>query len=204
MTLRIAVLASTRGTDLQAIMDEMGAGKLDAELALVLTNKQCAAEERARMAGYKTKILTFDKEKDTRESYDRKVSGYLEEEGVELIVLVGWMRLFSPWFVKRYANRIMNVHPSLLPSFPGMDRAVHEEVLAYGCKVSGCTIHFVDEGTDTGPIIMQGTVEIANDETADTLKEKVQALERRLYPKAIRLYAEGKLTVNGRKVIVAD
>ncbi len=204
MAIKIAVLASTRGTDLQAIMDEIAAGTLDAELKLVLTNKECPAEERARKAGYKTKILLFDKEKDNRESYDKQVAELLDNEDVELVVLVGWMRLFSPWFCQRYENRIMNIHPSLLPSFPGMDRSVHEEVLDYGCTVSGCTIHFVDEGTDTGPIIMQGTVPVRHDDTVDSLKEKVQALEQQLYPRAIQLFGEGKIEVSGRKVTVKD
>ncbi|MBN1646113.1 phosphoribosylglycinamide formyltransferase [Candidatus Woesearchaeota archaeon] len=204
MPLRIAVLASTRGTDLQAIIDAIEQKKLDVELRIVVANKECYAVERARNHGIKKRIILYKKGVDTREIYDRRLAQVLDEEGVGLIVLVGWMRLFSPWFVQKYLNRIMNIHPSLLPSFPGMDRSVHEEVLEYGCKVTGCTIHFVDEGTDTGPIIMQGTVIIDDGETVDTLKKKVQDLEMRLYPKAIQLFADRRLKIVGRKVIVME
>ena len=202
MSLKMAVMVSTKGTDLQAIIDAIEAGTLGADLRLVFSNKECYARERAEKAGFKTKILLFEKDIDTRESYDKKTAEILDAEEVELIVLVGYMRLFSEWFVKKYENRIMNIHPSILPSFPGMDRAVHEEVLEYGCKVSGCTIHFVDEGKDTGPIIAQRNVDIENDETVDSLKEKVQNLEKKLYPEIIQLYADGKISVEGRKVII--
>ncbi len=202
MTIKIAVMASTNGTDLQAIMDAIKNKELDAELKIVLANKECYAIERAQNQGFKTRIELYKKDEDTRESYDKRVAEILDQEEVELLVLVGYMRLFSPWFANKYKDRIMNIHPSLLPSFPGMDRSVHEDILNYGCKVSGCTIHFVDEGMDTGPIIMQGTVDIENDETVDSLKEKVQTLEKELYPKAIQLFGEGKIKVEGRKVIV--
>ena len=204
MVLKIAVIASTSGTDLQAIIDAIKEKKLDAELRIVIANKECYAIERSRNQGFKTKIVFYDKENDTRESYDKKVAQILDEEGVELIVLVGYMRLFSPWFVQKYKNKIMNVHPSLLPSFPGMDRAVHEEILNYGCKVSGCTIHFVDEGVDTGPIIAQETVAVADDDTVDSLRDKVQGLEKELYPKLIQLYADDKISVEGRKVFIKN
>lgn len=200
--INIAVLASTNGTDLQAIMDEIRAGNLDVELKLVLTNKECFAEERARKAGIKTKVLLYNKQEDTRESYDKKAAEILDDKEIDLIVLVGWMRIFSPWFVNKYESRIMNIHPSLLPSFPGMDRSVHEEVLNHGCKVSGCTIHFVDEGVDSGPIIAQGIVKIENDETVDSLKEKVQYLEKKLYPETIQKYADGKIRVKNNRVYI--
>ena len=202
MSLKIAVMVSTRGTDLQAIIDEIEAGELDVDLRLVFSNKKGYEVERAENAGIKTKVLLFEKDTDTREGYDKKTAQILDTEGVELIVLVGYMRLFSEWFVRKYKNRIMNIHPSILPSFPGMDRSVHEEVLKCGCKVSGCTIHFVDEGTDTGPIIAQRTVDIENGETVDSLKEKVQSIEKVLYPEIIQAYAEGKISVEGKKVII--
>lgn len=195
-------MASTKGTDLQAIIDAIKNKQLDAELKIVISNKECYAIERSQNQGFKTEVIAFNKKKDTRESYDKKVAKILDQEEVELIVLVGYMRLFSAWFANKYKNRIMNIHPSLLPAFPGMDRQVHEEILAYGCKVSGCTIHFVDEGVDTGPIIMQGTVGIENKDTIDSLKEKVQNLEKKMYPKAIQLFADGKVKVEGRKVII--
>jgi phosphoribosylglycinamide formyltransferase-1 len=202
MSLKIAVMASTMGTDLQAIIDGIASGELDVDLRLVFSNKECYAVERAENAGIKTKVLLFEKDIDTRESYDKKAAQILDTEEVELIVLVGYMRLFSEWFVRKYKNKIMNIHPSLLPSFPGMDRSVHEEVLKCGCKVSGCTIHFVDEGTDTGPIIAQRAVDIENGETVDSLKEKVQSIEKILYPEIIQAYAEGKISVEGKKVII--
>ncbi len=201
-TLKIAVLASTNGTDLQAIIEAIKIGKLNVDLSLVLTNKKCFAEERARNEGIKTTTIVFSKAEDTRESYDKKVAEILDQEDIDLIVLVGWMRLFSAWFVQKYKNRIMNIHPSLLPSFPGIDRSVHKEILDHGCKVSGCTIHFVDEGMDSGPIIAQKTVSIENDETVDSLKEKVQALEKLLYPEIIQKYADGKIRVENKKVYV--
>ena len=202
MSLKIAVMASTMGTDLQAIIEAIDSGTLDVDLRLLFANKECYAVERAERAGIRTEVLLFEKDTDTRESYDRKTAEILDGEEVDLIVLVGYMRLFSEWFVDKYENRIMNIHPSILPSFPGMDRAVHEEVLECGCKISGCTIHFVDKGMDTGAIIAQRSVDIENGETVDSLKEKVQSLEKILYPEIIQLYAEGKISVEGKKVVI--
>jgi phosphoribosylglycinamide formyltransferase 1 len=202
MVLKIAVLASTNGTDLQAIIDEIKNKSLDADLRIVIANKECYAITRAKEQGFNTEVVLYDKENYTRESFDNKISKIIDDNQVELIVLVGYMRLFSPWFVNKYKNKIMNIHPSILPSFPGMDRSVHKEVLEYGCKVTGCTIHFVDEGTDTGPIIMQETVLVENDETIDSLKTKVQNLEKKLYPIAIKKFAERKIKVDGKKVHV--
>lgn len=202
MSLKIAVMASTMGTDLQAIIEAIDSGTLDVDLRLLFANKECYAVERAERAGIRTEVLLFEKDTDTRESYDRKTAEILDGEEVDLIVLVGYMRLFSEWFVDKYENRIMNIHPSILPSFPGMDRAVHEEVLERGCKISGCTIHFVDKGMDTGAIIAQRSVDIENGETVDSLKEKVQSLEKILYPEIIQLYAEGKISVEGKKVVI--
>jgi len=198
--LRIGVLASTKGTDLQAIIDEIEAGKLDAEVSGVVSNKEDAyALERARKHGIKAVFLESKGKK--REEFDRKVMELLDAEGVEVIALIGYMRLLSPGFVQKYMNRIMNVHPSLLPAFAGgMDENVHKTILDHGVKVSGATIHFVDEGADTGPIILQEAVTVAEDETVDSLKEKVQAAEKRLFPQALRLFHEGRLKVEGRRV----
>jgi len=129
----------------------------------------------------------------------------LDENQVELLLLIGYMRYLSKWFVGRYQNRIMNIHPSLLPAFAGgMDKNVHEAVLEHGAKITGCTLHFVDEGQDTGPIILQKAVEVGEDETVDTLKEKVQKAEQEIIVKGIMLFAAGKLAVKGRKVVVDD
>ncbi len=198
--LKIGVLASTRGTDLQAIIDEIEQGKLNAEVSVVISNKEDAyALERARKHGIDAVFI--DPKGKTREEFDREVMKILDKKGVDVIALIGYMRLLSPEFVNRYRNRIMNVHPSLLPAFAGgMDKNVHKTVLEHGVKVTGCTIHFVDEGADTGPIILQEAVKIDENETVDSLKEKVQSAEKRLYPEALRLFHEGRLRVEGRRV----
>ena len=199
--LRIAVLASTKGTDLEAIYAAIQKKELTGvEISLVCTNLECPAAKKAQSWGLKTSILPskgFDREK-----YDKQLSNLLKTQKIDLIVLVGYMRLFSPWFVKQYQDKIINIHPSLLPSFPGMDLDVHSAVLEYGCKVSGCTIHFVDEGTDTGAIIAQEAVIIDDDETPQTLKRKVQDKEKVLYPLVIGWFAAGKIKREGRRVSV--
>jgi len=202
--LKIGVLASTRGTDLQAIIDEIEQGKLNAEVSVVISNKEDAyALERARKHGIDAVFI--DPKGKTREEFDREVMKILDKKGVDVIALIGYMRLLSPEFVNRYRNRIMNVHPSLLPAFAGgMDKNVHKTVLEHGVKVTGCTIHFVDEGADTGPIILQEAVKIDENETVDSLKEKVQSAEKRLYPEALRLFHEGRLRVEGRRVRILD
>ncbi len=198
--LKIGVLASTRGTDLQAIIDEIEQGKLNAEVSVVISNKEDAyALERARKHGIDAVFI--DPKGKTREEFDREVMKMFDKKGVDVIALIGYMRLLSPEFVNKYRNRIMNVHPSLLPAFAGgMDKNVHKTVLEHGVKVTGCTIHFVDEGADTGPIILQEAVKIDENETVDSLKEKVQSAEKRLYPEALRLFHEGRLRVEGRRV----
>lgn len=196
----IGVLASTRGTDLQAVIDEIESGKLDAEIACVISNKEDAyALERARE--HKIEAIYIDQKNKTREQFDEEVIKELEKRNVELIFLIGYMRYLSKPFVEKYRNRIMNIHPSLLPAFAGgMDKSVHEAILEHGCKVTGCTLHFVDEGADTGPIIQQKAVEITEDETVESLKEKVQKAEQEIILKGIRLFQEGRLKVEGRKV----
>ncbi|MFH1849182.1 MAG: phosphoribosylglycinamide formyltransferase [archaeon] len=197
--LKIAILASTNGTDMQAIIDEAEAGKLDADLAIVIANKECGAIERAKK--HKIKTLIIDPKGKEREEYDTEVAAELDEEEVELILLIGYMRYVSEWFVDKYRNRIMNIHPSLLPAFAGgMDKNVHQEVLDHGCKVTGCTLHFVDEGADTGPIIAQAAVPIDEDETIDSLKDKVQKEEQRLLIQGIKWFIEDKLIVEGKIV----
>src|SRR3989344_2558252 len=138
-----------------------------------------------------------------REQYDKEIAKVLEQNNVDLILLIGYMRFLSPWFVNKYKNKIMNIHPSLLPKYAGgMDKDVHAEVLKNKEKVTGATLHFVDEGADTGPIIMQKAVEIDEDETADTLKEKVQKAEQEIILKAIELYDKGKIKVEGERVVI--
>jgi len=193
---KIGVLASTKGTDLQAIIDEMNDGKMPGiELAVVLSNKEDAfALERARNAGFKA-VFVNPKGK-TREEYDLELAHILKEHNIDLVVLIGYMRILSPGFVRQFPRRIINVHPALMPKFSGpgyFGANVHEAVLKAGEKETGCTIHFVDEGVDTGEIIVQKKVAVTPDDTPDTLKEKVQALEKKWYPEVIRRFAKNEI-----------
>ena len=197
--LRIAVLASTRGTDMQAIIDEIEAGKLNAEIVCVISNKRDAyALERARKHGIEAIFL--DPKNKSAEEYDMEILKELEKRNVDLILLIGYKRYVTKVLLDKYRNRIINIHPSLLPAFPGWDAEVHKAVLEYGCKVTGCTLHFVDENLDAGPIILQKAVEVDENDTVETLKEKVQKAEQEIILKGIRLFMEGKLKVEGRKV----
>lgn len=194
-TFRIAVLASTKGTDLQAIIDEMKAGKMpNISLACVISNKKDAyALERAKTQGYKA-IFVNPKDR-TREEFDAKVAELLEKYKVDLVVLVGYMRILSTPFVRKFKNRIINVHPALIPKFCGpsfFGANVHESVINAGEKETGMTIHFVDEGCDTGKIILQKTCPVLPDDTPDTLKTRVQELEKKWYPEVIRMLAKEK------------
>jgi phosphoribosylglycinamide formyltransferase-1 len=197
---KLGVLCSGRGTDLQSIIDAIGRGEVDAEIAVVLTDKpEAFALQRAERAGIKA-VCVNRKQYEDREPFEEALIEELEAAGVTLVVLAGFMRILTPYFVGHFAGRIMNIHPALLPSFPGAH--AHRDVLAYGVKVSGCTVHFVDEGTDSGPIIMQAAVPVLDDDTEETLGARVLKEEHRIYPECIRLYCEGKLKVEGRKVTI--
>ena len=200
--LRIGVLASTKATDLQAVIDAISSKKLNAVISVLLSNKQDAhALERARK--HKIKSVFIDSKGKGREQYDKEIAKVLDENKVELILLIGYMRFLSPWFVNKYKNRIMNIHPSLLPKYAGgMDKNIHAEVLKNREKVTRATLHFVDEEADTGPIIMQKEVKINKDETVDSLKEKVQKAEQEVIVKAIDLYEKGKIKVENNKVTI--
>lgn len=191
--LKLGVLASTRGTDLQAIIDAIEKGELNAEIKCVISNKADAyALERAKNHGIEA--IFIDAKGKKREEFDKLVAAELEKRGVELICLIGYMRIVSDFLVNKYRNKIMNVHPSLLPKFAGgMDLNVHEEVLKAGEKETGCTIHFVTEQVDGGPIIMQKKVSVLANDTADTLKERVQNAEKVAYVEAIQMFIDGKL-----------
>jgi phosphoribosylglycinamide formyltransferase-1 len=195
-------LGSTRGTDLQAIIDAIKNKKLDASIEIVISNKADAyILERAR--NYKIPALFIEQKGKTREEFDREVMKVLDEKNVDLVLLIGYMRFISKEFVDKWRNRVMNVHPSLLPKFAGgMDKNVHQAVLDCGEKETGMTIHFVDEGADSGPIILQKKCKIDENETVDSLKEKVQKLEGEGFIEAIRFYAEGKIKVERNKVII--
>ena len=202
--LKLGILASTKGTDMQAIIDVINSKKLNAVISVVISNKSDAyALERSRKHNIKAVFIDI-KGKD-RESYDKEITKEFDKHNVDLILLIGYMRILSPWFVKKYKNKIMNIHPSLLPKYAGgMDRDVHAEVLKNKEKVTGATLLFVDEGADTGPIIMQKEVSIDKNETIDSLKEKVQKAEQEIIVKAIDLFDKGKIKVENNKVIIKN
>jgi phosphoribosylglycinamide formyltransferase-1 len=198
--LPIGVLISGGGTNLQAIIDAIESKRLDAAIKVVLSNKADAyGLVRAKSHEILTEILDH-KEFSSREAYDRAIVNLLRAHGVELVVLAGFMRLLSPVFVKAYSNRIMNIHPALLPSFPGLN--VQKKAVEHGVRFSGCTVHFVNEECDEGPVIIQAVVPVFADDTEDTLAARILKEEHRVYPRAIQLYAEGRLRVDGRRVIV--
>ena len=201
--IRIGVLGSTRGSDLPSIIGSIDKGELKglAKIAVVISDKENSGILN-KAEDYKIKNNYLNSSGLERAEYDKRIAEIFEGENVDLITLIGYMRLLSPGFISEYRNRIMNIHPSLLPSFPGIDLNVHNQVLDYGCKISGCTLFFVDEGKDTGPIIMQKAVPVYDNDDAETLKERVQSAEQKIYPKGIKLFAEGKLKVEGRKVII--
>ena len=200
--LRLGILTSTRATDMQAIIDSISAKKLNAVISAVISNKKDAyALERARNQGINA--IFIDSKGKERGQYDRETAKILDENKVDLILLIGYMRFLSPWFVSRYKNKIMNIHPSLLPKYAGMmDRDVHAEVLKNREKVTGATLHFVEQGADTGPVIMQKEVKIEKNETIDSLKEKVQKAEQEIILKGIGLFEKGKIKVAGKKVAI--
>ena len=198
--LSLGVLISGGGTNLQAIVDAIEAGRLDAKIEVVLSNKADAyGLTRAHKHGIPTEILNH-KDFPTREAYDEAVVRLLRDRGVELVALAGFMRLLSPVFVKAYSNRIMNIHPALLPSFPGLH--VQQKAIDHGARFSGCTVHFVNEECDEGPIIIQAVVPVFSDDSADALAARILEQEHRIYPRAIQLYAAGRLRVVGRRVLI--
>lgn len=200
--LRIGVLASGRGSNLQAIIDAIEAGRLDCELAVVISDKADArALERARKHGAEA-VFVNPRDYPDRESFDRAVLARLAEHRVELVCLAGFMRVLTPAFVAAYRSRVMNIHPALLPSFPGLH--AQRQALEHGVKVSGVTVHFVDEGVDTGPIILQAAVPVLEDDTEETLSARILEQEHKIYPRAIQLFAEGCLELRGRRVIIRE
>ena len=204
--LRLGVLVSGRGSNLQAIMNEIEAGTVKAEIVVVISNKQgVPALERAERHGLTTVFLDPKSVADTpnpRQAYDQKLLETLQHHQVQLVVLAGYMKIVTSVLIDSYESRIMNIHPALLPSFPGLD--AQRQALDHGVKVSGCTVHFVTEGMDTGPIILQRAVPVEEGDTADTLSERILKEEHGLLPRAIRLFAEGRLTVEGRAVHIRD
>jgi len=206
MTINIGVLVSGEGTNLQAIMDSVESGKINnATVSVVVSNKPDApALKRAEKHGVDAVYIDPTDYKGRRWDYDQLTLKALREHGVTseegLVVNAGYMRILSPEFVKKFWMREMNIHPSLLPSFPGLDAP--KQALDYGVKVTGCTVHFVDEGVDTGPVILQEALPILENDTVETLTTRIHEVEHRLYPEAVRLFTEKKLVVEGRRVKV--
>ena len=200
--LRLGILASTRATDMQAVIDAINSKKLNAVISVVISNKPDAyALERAK--SHKIRAVFIESKNKEREQFDKEVSKILDKNNADLILLTGYMRILSHWFVKKYKNKIMNIHPSLLPKYPGgMDLDVHKEVLKNREKITGCTLHFVDDSIDGGPIIMQKEVKIEQNETPDTLKAKVQKAEQEIIVKSIDLYEKGMIKVKEHEVII--
>jgi len=199
--IKIGVLASGSGTNLQAIIDTIEAGKLPAEVVCVLSNNTAAfALERAKRHGIPS--LHIDHRIFAgREAYDAALVETLHEYGVELVVLAGFMRIITPVLLDAFPYAVMNIHPALLPAFPGLH--AQRQALDYGVKITGCSVHFVDAGTDTGPVIIQSAVPVMEGDTETTLSARILVEEHRIYPEAIRLFAEGRLKVEGRKVVIA-
>jgi len=196
--LRIAVLVSGRGSNLQSIIDSIEGEELEAEIALVVSNRECAYGL-VRAKKHKIPTLFVDPKKfATRQEYEARIVAALKKERVELVCLAGYMLLVTPYFVNQFRNRIMNIHPALLPSFPGEE--AQKQAFDYGVKISGVTVHFVDEGCDTGPIILQEQVLVKDDDTEETLAARILEKEHQVYPEAISLFAKGRLRIEGRKV----
>ena len=204
--LRVAVLASGRGSNLQSIIDAIEVGQVHAQIVVVISNKKDAvALERARKHELNDLFVDpkpFVGRSDSREAYDRSLLEVLQQHNVELVLLAGYMKIVTAVLVNAYANRMMNIHPSLLPSFPGLD--VQKKAIDWGCKLAGCTVHFVTEGVDEGPIIIQAAVPILDDDTPDTLAARILVQEHKVYPRAVQLFAEGRLHVEGRRVLIDD
>jgi phosphoribosylglycinamide formyltransferase-1 len=198
---KIGVVVSGRGSNLQSIIDHIAEGKLNVEIAVVVSDhKEAFALERAAKAGIPTAVVERKGCKDKAE-FEDKIDAALREAGAEAVVLAGFMRILTGHFISRWEHKIINIHPALLPSFKGLD--AQGQAVDYGVKVAGCTVHFVDEGTDTGPIILQKVVPVLDDDTEETLAARILKEEHKALPEAIQLWADGKLTIKGRKVYVA-
>jgi len=199
--LKVGILISGRGSNMAALVEAARAPDYPAEIALVVSNVADAAGlEIARHAGVPTAVVPHQRFAD-RESFDRVVSAELEKNGVGLVALAGFMRIQSPWFAARWKNRIVNIHPSLLPAFPGL--RVQRQAIDAGARISGCTVHFVTADLDSGPIIAQAAVPVLPDDDADRLAARILRQEHRLYPLVVRWFAEGRLSVSGTQVAVA-
>jgi len=196
--IRIAVLVSGRGSNLQAIIDSIENGYLHAQISIVISDISDAyALVRAKTHGINA-VHIDPKSFDSKESYETEILRVLDSHNVQLVLLAGYMKILGKPLLNAYKNRIVNIHPALLPAFPGLH--AQEQAFKHGVKVAGCTVHFVDEELDGGPIILQKCVEVKEDDTAQTLSERILEQEHKIYPEAIKLFAENKLRIDGRKV----
>jgi phosphoribosylglycinamide formyltransferase-1 len=201
MKKRIGVLLSGRGSNFEALADSVAAGRIpNAEIAIVISNREGALGiEKAAQRGIATKVVPSKGLE--RETYDRQIVPVLQEHQVDLVCLAGYMRLLSPFFVAAFPQRILNIHPSLLPSFPGLES--QHQALEYGVKFAGCTVHFVDENLDAGPIVLQAAVPVRDDDTEASLSARILAEEHRTYSEAVKLVLEGRYKIAGRRVVRA-
>jgi phosphoribosylglycinamide formyltransferase 1 len=203
----LAILISGRGSNMEAILKTIKKEKIPIKPKVVISNKPLAKGLKiAQRLGVNTEVIDSSNFKGDRWQYDKKIILILLKYGVTpkngLVCLAGFMRILSPQFIRKYKNHIMNIHPALLPSFSGLDS--QKQAIDYGAKYSGCTVHFVDEGVDTGPVILQEVVKINDNDTEKTLSKKILLKEHRVYPKAVKLYAEKKIKISGRRTIIRD
>jgi phosphoribosylglycinamide formyltransferase 1 len=200
MKKRIGVLLSGRGSNFEALAESVAAGRIpNAEIAIALSNREDARGiEKARAFGIEARVISSKGLE--REAYDKLVIAVLQEKRVDLVCLAGYMRLLSPQFVAAFRNRILNIHPSLLPSFPGLE--AQRQALEHGAKFSGCTVHFVDENLDAGPIVLQACVPIQDSDTPETLAERILREEHRIYTEAVRIVLEGRYKIENRRVLI--
>ena len=195
---RIGILISGRGSNMEAIADNIATGTVDASIAVVISNRpEAQGLETARLRGLNA-VCIPSKGLD-REIYDRMLVDELRRHGVELVCLAGFMRLLSAWFIRQFPNRILNIHPSLLPAFPGLD--AQRQALEHGVRITGCTVHFVDEELDAGPIVIQAAAPVLDEDTVTTLSARILVEEHRIYSEAIRIAIGGKYRIEGRRVI---
>jgi phosphoribosylglycinamide formyltransferase-1 len=199
---RVGILISGRGSNMVSLVQAMQGGRVDADPVVVVSNKSKAAGlQKAAELGVPTEIVT-KKGLASREAHDEKIVEVLNRYRVELVCLAGYMRLLSPVMVQAFPNRILNIHPALLPSFPGLD--AQQQALDYGVKVTGCTVHFVDEECDHGPVVLQAAVPVLDGDTEESLSKRILEQEHRLYPEAVALFFSGRLSVEGRRVCAAE
>jgi phosphoribosylglycinamide formyltransferase-1 len=202
MAKRIGVLLSGRGSNFEALAESIAAGRIpDSEISIVISNRE-GAEGVARAQARGIPVRVIPSKGLERETYDRMVVAALDDARVNLVCLAGFMRLLSPYFVSAFSNRILNIHPSLLPAFPGLE--AQRQALEYGVKFSGCSVHFVDENLDAGPIVAQAIVAVRDDDTPDTLAERILLEEHRIYTEAVRLVLSGRYLLVARRVVASD